>query len=101
MSIKIGNYNFEGPFSSTTSLKMQSGVYVILGRNSATGNWTVVDIGESGSVRERIENHDRAPCWRNRGYQEIAVAVFYCNESQRMTIELQLRNQFNPPCGER
>ncbi len=101
MAITIGKYNFQGPFSSTSSLKNQSGVYVILGRNSQPEPWTVVDIGESGTVRERVENHDRAPCWNRQGYNQLAVAAYYCAEAQRMRIEQELRAQFNPPCGDR
>ena len=101
MAITIGKYNFQGPFGSTPNLKNQSGVYAILGRNSQPESWTVVDIGESGTVRERVENHDRAPCWKRQGYSQLAAAAYYCPEAQRMRIEQELRAQFNPPCGDR
>ena len=101
MSINIGKYNFEGPFTSTGNLKNQSGVYAILGRNSDADRWNVVDVGESGTVRERVENHDREPCWKRQGYRQLAVAAYYCPEAQRMRIEQELRAQFNPPCGDR
>lgn len=98
MTIQIGRYNFEGPFNDPTSLRDQSGVYAVLGR-SATG-WNVVDIGESGGVRSRVTNHDRANCWaRNRG-GGLAYAAYYCDEATRMRIEGELRSQFNPPCGD-
>jgi len=101
MSIKIGNYNFEGPFASVDELKKQSGVYVVLGRNASTDRWNVVDVGESENVHDRMDNHDRSDCWRRQGYASIMVAVYYCNEQQRMRIEQELREQFNPPCGKR
>ncbi|VAX07676.1 hypothetical protein MNBD_GAMMA26-1407 [hydrothermal vent metagenome] len=101
MSIKIGNYNFEGPFTSVNQLKKQSGVYVVLGRNSSAERWNVLDVGESENVHDRVENHDRADCWKKQGYSSIAVAAYYCNEQQRMRIEKELRKQFNPPCGKR
>lgn len=101
MSIKIGNYNFEGPFTSTVGLKNQSGVYAILGRNRDTERWSVVDIGESGRVKDRVVNHDRATCWKGRGYAQLSAAGHYCSERQRMSIEQTLRTNFNPPCGER
>mgnify|MGYP001614479284 FL=1 len=100
MAIKIGNYNFEGPFDSTNSLRKQSGVYVILGRNTDAETWKVVDIGEAGDVQERVTNHDRSDCWKRQCYQRpLQVAVLYCNERDRMRIEQELRAQFNPPCG--
>lgn len=101
MTIKIGNYNFEVPYTSTDDLKNQSGVYVLLGKNSSNQNWSVVDIGESMQVKERVENHDRSDCWKRQGYSTLAAAVYYCNEQQRMRIEQELRSQFNLPCGER
>ena len=101
MSINIGNYNFEGPYTSTTSLKNQSGVYVILGRNSQNQNWNVLDVGESARVKDRVDNHDRSDCWKRQGYSTLAAAAYYCNEQQRMRVEQELRNQFNLPCGDR
>lgn len=101
MSITIGSYNFEGPFTSEAHLRPMSGVYVILGRNSETANWNVVDVGESGNVQNRINSHDRAPDWKRCGYGVLAAAAYYVPELQRMTIERQLRLQYNPHCGER
>lgn len=99
MSINIGNYHAEGPFGNDNNLQARSGVYVILGRRAVTANWSVVDVGESENVRERVSNHDRAPCWRGQGHAELNVAAIYADEKNRMIIERQLRAQFKPPCG--
>jgi len=101
MAIRIGNYNFEGPFENSASLKRQSGVYCILGRNSDAEQWKVVDIGEAGDVQERVATHDRSECWKRRGYRQLAVAVYYCDERTRIQVEKELRAQYNPPCGDR
>ena len=101
MGITIGNYNFDGPFAAASSLKNQSGVYAILGRRSNGDRWIVVDIGESERVRERVENHDRVSCWNHQGHSHLAAAAHYCAEGQRMSVERALRNQFNPPCGDK
>ncbi|VGO12712.1 hypothetical protein PDESU_01266 [Pontiella desulfatans] len=101
MGIQIGSYNFEGPYTSTSNLRNSSGVYSILGRNSEAETWKVVDIGESQEVKERIENHDRKPCWQRRGYRTITVAAHYTSAAQRMRIEKELRAKFDPPCGKR
>ena len=100
MSIQIGNYNFDGPHGSTNGLRAQSGVYVILGRNSDS-TWRILDIGKSQSVKERVENHDRKPDWQRQGHQELAVAALYVPVHQRMAIERGLRTHYNPPCGDR
>lgn len=99
MSIQIGNYHAEGPFGNAASLAARSGVYVILGRSSHGVQWTVVDVGESGNVCERVDCHDRSPHWKRQGHGELAVAAIYCDEKNRMLIERELRQQFSPACG--
>ena len=99
MSIQIGNYHAEGPFGNVSGLLARSGVYVILGRTGQTSSWSVLDIGKSGNVQDRVSAHDRASDWRRRGHSELAVAAIYADERNRMLIERQLRVQFCPPCG--
>ena len=94
MSIKIGNYTFEGPFSSTSSLEDRSGVYAILDDDNRK-----IDIGESHEVRTRVENHERKSCWEENNYSKYAA--YYTSEANRKRIESELRDQYNPPCGER
>ena len=94
MSITISGYTFEGPYQSKSSLERKSGVYVVLNFDN-----DVVDVGESGNVRERVEDHEREPCWRRNGGSKYAA--HYTDESKRMTIEKQIRREHNPPCGER
>ncbi len=55
----LKNLNAEGPYTTIDSLKEQSGVYVILGRNFNYQNWTVLDVGESATVKSRVTYHDR------------------------------------------
>ena len=99
MSITIGSYHADGPFGNENYLQARSGVYVILGRSSTASTWNVVDVGESQNIRERVSNHDRAPCWRGQGHAELSVAAIYADAHNRVLIERQLRAQFNPPCG--
>lgn len=100
MSIQIGNYHAEGPFGNESDLFARSGVYVILGRSSQAAIWNVVDIGESANIRDRVSNHDRAPCWRGQGHAQLAAAAIYADERNRMLIERELRGTYNPPCGQ-
>ena len=102
MSIKIGDYTFNGPYSDTVYLENKSGVYVILCLKN--NEYTVIDIGESAEVKTRIEQHDRKQCWSNNCNGEIFVAVLYTPNQQqhgRMEIEQELRNKYNPPCDEK
>ena len=100
MAIQLKSYSFEGPFDNTGPLRSQSGVYAILGKRPTDAQYRVLDIGESLNVRERVDNHDRAPCW-NRQQLPLYVAAYYCNEAARTKTEQDLRAHFNPPCGER
>jgi hypothetical protein len=95
--INIGNYSFEGPYSNVGYLQNRSGVYVIL---SASNH--VVDVGESATVKDRIENHDRKFCWQRHGGSQAAV-LYTPNRQQsgRMLIEQELRRKYAPPCGKR
>ena len=83
--INIERYSFEGPYTATTMLQDLPGVYVILDANN-----TVIDVGESATVKTRVDNHDRADCWRRNGIGTLQVAVLYTsgyNEQYRIQIE--------------
>lgn len=94
MAITIGGYIFDGPFSSPDSLQSRSGVYAI-------PDWygAVVDIGESGDLRARVENHERKECWNRQTSSRWQVAAFYCDAPTRMRVEKELRDRHKPPCG--
>lgn len=98
MTIQIGSYNFEGPFSSVDALRNESGVYAILGGN-APGEHVVLDIGESATLRNRIDSHDRRDQWRQCGYRWLSVAAYYTNTMSRLLIERELRISYQPRCG--
>lgn len=98
MAINLKSYPFDGPFDNTGPLHHQSGVYAILGKRPTDTQYRVLDIGESQSLRERVENHDRKPCWQ--GHQvPLYVAAYYCNEATRMKVEQELRAHYQPACG--
>ena len=102
MSITLLNkYPFEGPFASPSQIKNQSGVYVVLGRKTSLGNLSVIDTGESSAVKERLDNHDRKPCWNGQQFTELNFAAYYTDERGRMQIEAEVRKGYNPPCGDR
>lgn len=101
MSIKIDKYTAEGPFFSANQLKDASGVYVILGGQShQETQWSVVDIGESGNIRNRVASHERDYCWKNQPHNTLGYAAIYTDASNRMQIEQYLRHKYNPPCGQ-
>jgi len=102
MSIAIRNYAFEGPFADPVSLNNKSGVYAVLTRASSTDSYTVVDIGESATMCDRVTNHDRQDSWKRcEKPAGLSYAAHYCDEMTRMSVEKTLRAKYNPPCGDR
>ncbi len=103
MPITIAGYSFDGPYSSTISLEDRSGVYAILCKKD-NGNYGLVDVGESATVKTRVETHGRKPCWSRNCNSTQKFAVLYTPHLQqpgRVEIEQKIRAQYNPTCGER
>lgn len=103
MSIPIGKYEFEGPYRDTASLEDRSGVYAILDQRE-NNRYGLLDVGESSNVKTRVETHDRKGCWERNKKGTIHYAVHYTpglRQDGRMAIEQEIRDQYNPPCGER
>lgn len=102
MSVGMGKYTFEGPYNSTACLEDRAGIYAILTPVGAN-KFRVVDIGESATVRSRVEHHDRSDCWtRNASREGLCAAVYYTPYTQqagRVEIERELRQQYSPACG--
>ena len=100
MTITIGKYTFDGPFSSPNSLEKRSGVYAI--HCHKAGSYSLIDIGESSEVRDRVIGHDRKDCWNRNCIGSLTYSAFYTPNLQspgRMQIEQEIRRQYNPPCG--
>jgi len=102
MSIKIGDYTFDGPYTLNSSLKDRSGVYAIICRENR--KYYLIDVGESAGVKTRIETHDRKSCWERKCQGVLFVAIYYTPNLQqlgRKAVEQKIRNQYRIPCGER
>lgn len=101
MGLNVENlYTFNGPFTNVNGLLRQSGVYLV--SILENGMHKVLDIGESDDVHARVKVHDRTNQWlANNGGNQLHVSSYYCDEPTRMAIERQLRNIFNPVCGDR
>jgi hypothetical protein len=104
MSISLAGYEFAGPYTATSALEERSGVYAIL-TPTTTNRYRVIDVGESATVKSRVENHDRKPCWlRHADSGGIRYAVYYTPgqpQASRQLIEQKIRQEYKPPCGER
>lgn len=102
-TIAITGHTFEGPHPSADFIRHAAGIYVITDARS-DGKVYLLDVGESGDVRDRIDNHDRRPCWSRNRQGSLGVAVLYTpgwSDLQRRLLEARIRDQYQPPCGER
>ena len=101
MTITLGKYTFEGPFTSLDSLENRSGIYAI--HCMIESKHALVDVGESATIHDRVAGHDRNKCWDRNCPGSLAYSVFYTpylDQSRRMQIEQEIRGKYNPPCGE-
>lgn len=102
MSVEIGNYIFEGYYSSPTYLKDQPGLYAIFCRIYEKD--VLLDIGESENVRSGVEDNERSNCWRRYCPSALGYTVLYTpnlDEKKRIKIEDEIRDEYNPVCGRR
>ena len=104
MTLKITaggkTYSFDGPHSEASSLTAESGTYVVSTKNK-NGKHRILDVGESAKVKERVDNHDRADCWTKKEKDGLFYSGYYCDEKTRTKLADDIRDQFDPPCGER
>lgn len=100
--VTIGRYNFEGPYASTNYLQERAGVYAIV--DDRSGTLQLIDVGESATVKSRVENHERGNCWTRNRIGTLKVAVLYTpglQQAGRMQLEQEIREHYNPVCGVR
>ncbi len=101
LTIKIGGYQFDGPYTSMKKLENKAGIYVV--HTYINKKYYIIDIGESAMIRDRMKGHERMKCWlKYSGDGTIAIAVHYTthwSQDGRSKLAKKLRNRFDPPCG--
>jgi hypothetical protein len=100
------NIKRDGPYpiEQADKLKNVPGVYTIWCRSSSTSSrdtLTLIDVGQSDNVRDRVMSHDRRECWNKNCKGSLEVAATYIkDEQQRLDREKKIRQRRKPPCGE-
>lgn len=95
--INICGKTFYGPYYIEESIEEKSGVYLVV---SPLG--TVIDVGETGNLQNRLKTHDRKDQWKRRlGHTSWCYWVSYMPENERMKIEKALRSYYPNLCGKR
>jgi hypothetical protein len=91
LTVKIGDYDFIGPFESTDAIKDKPGVYAVL--HFKEGDYYLLDVGESSQIKNEIEEHDKEE-WEENSEGEIEYSVFYTprlEKDDRKEIEEKIR----------
>lgn len=101
MTVEIGGYTFQGWYMYISTLPEAAGLYAIGCKKDE--NVKLIDVGESGDIRERVENHDRKDCWEDECKDgEIRYAYLRTpgkSKPEREEIEKDIRDKEDPPCG--
>jgi len=105
MSIKIGDYDFEGPWSlGAKDFLDRAGVYAILCYRPQAERPVVVYIGQSGEMGTRLSTHDKKVCWIRNCTGTLYVAVLWTPSDEwtpqaRREVEAALIDTYKPPCN--
>ena len=100
MSVKIGGYDFEGPYFSTERLRDLPGIIAIL--SPEEGQLSVVDVCEASHVRSKVESRGRTSCWQKHSTGVLLFSAYYTQamaHHDRVEIEKEIRAKYDPPCG--
>lgn len=104
--VKIFNLSFQCVRLSQADFSDVAAIYVIL-CVGVEGKTTVIDVGESGQLGSRINDHDRSDCWdKNCSNKNIWVCVYKTPSSeytaqQRRDLEKNIRDFYKPICGKK
>ena len=99
MTVKIGDYNFAGPFNSTDSIEDKSGIFAVL--HYREGKCYLLDVGESKQMKKTIEKHSKEE-WKKRSESAIEYSVYYTpdlKKEDRKEIEEKIRATYIPTYG--
>lgn len=95
--MNIGGYSFTGPYDPNRSFdKNFAAVYAIVDDQPR-----VTDVGQTSNINDRFPNHDRMPCWLRNKNGDIHLYIYKePSREARLKIESEIREKYNPPCGE-
>jgi hypothetical protein len=98
---KTGSYSFE-VYSADTSFNAVGAVYIFTKRTvdaEGKGSHTLLYIGQTDSLKDRIPNHEKWPCVKRNGVNCICVHRDD-DENSRLAKETDLRAANNTPCND-
>ncbi|MEI7641316.1 MAG: hypothetical protein WCJ46_07425 [bacterium] len=100
MAIKLGKYDFEGPYQSTRQIFDKPGVFAVLATEpGAQAKFYLIDVGEAEKSRTIMESPDNLVKWTKaaHGLGKLAVAIHYSSDrtqAERAKIVEEVRKAF-------
>jgi len=76
VTVLVGSWEFEGPFTSLDELRCEPGIYAIFA--SVNDEYELMEMDEAESVREWLHTHDRYFFGNHSSLVKFSVAVYYC-----------------------
>ncbi len=63
-------------------------------------NHEIIYVGQTGDLKERHTNHHKADCFTKENANCLCI-IQVKNESERLEIERDIIDKYNPPCNSR
>lgn len=101
MSIEIGWFSFDGPFSSENDLQAKAGIFTVLSLEEG-GRYNMLDVDGGDDVAGAVKAHERRECWEEHKGKSLHYAAFYLvegNAEARETIIKEIRMQYVMACS--
>ena len=85
-------------FPWSTNLKQSGAVYAVL-KQTPTGHYSIIYLGQTSDLNKRFENHHKQDCFDQNGKTHLAVYPVP-TESRRFDIETDLLRSYKPVCND-
>ncbi len=78
MSVLIGSWEFEGPYSKLTEFRPEPGIVAVL--SCKNDELELIEIDESESVKDYLQSRHLNLAQRTTGDYGVSTAVYYCSD---------------------
>ncbi|MCY4555137.1 MAG: GIY-YIG nuclease family protein [Chloroflexi bacterium] len=78
------------------------GACYIFTKESTSGKWTAIYVGQTSDLSERFDNHHAMPCIKKNGATHICVYTEGMRDAvERRKLERELIDRLDPPCNKK
>lgn len=79
-----------GAFARNSSWNAVAGNYAVM--KLVQGNWTVLYVGETDNLKNRLSNHERQPCFDRYGWTHLAFRA-----ETTTSVRTRVETEFDEP----